>query len=236
MSSLIKRSCMLLLALPLVAVADPVTVTTRSTGTQITNESSLGTTNSMLNVLGLNPLTSTAPLPYELTLTSTFDTDAMPSPESYWAQAYADVVIDFRIGTQAYHYAGPANSVAHLAAQSADVAEYSHTIWLDTPNYRYGFVQDMRGTPGSLGRFNPLAPLDVDESELTNFSAHLFFNLFAEPIDFNLGLTSSTMSVQVAAAVPEPASFALLAAGLATLALPGLLSRRTRRMRPKGAC
>jgi hypothetical protein len=96
---------MLLLALPLVAVADPVTVTTRSTGTQITNESSLGTTNSMLNVLGLNPLTSTAPLPYELTLTSTFDTDAMPSPESFWAQAYADVVIDFRIGTQAYHYA-----------------------------------------------------------------------------------------------------------------------------------
>jgi hypothetical protein len=87
-----------------------------------------------------------------------------------------------------------------------------------------------------LGRFNPLAPLDVDESELTNFSAHLFFNLFAEPIDFNLGLTSSTMSVQVAAAVPEPASFALLAAGLATLALPGLLSRRTQQTRSKGKC
>jgi hypothetical protein len=231
MPILIKPCCTLLLALPLVAIADPVTVTTRSTGTHITNDSSLGGTNSMLNVLALDPLTSTAPLPYELTLTSTFDTDTMPSPESFWAQAYADVVIDFRIGTQAYHYAGPANSIAHLAAQSANVEEYSHTIWLETPNYYYGFTHDMLAPSGSLGQYNPLAPLDVDESDLTNFSAHLYFNLKAEPISFGLDPVSSTMSVQVAAAVPEPASVALLAAGLATLALPRLLSRRARRLR-----
>jgi hypothetical protein len=159
MSFLIKRSCVLLLALPLLAVADPVTVTTHSTGTHSTTDSSLGTTNSMLTVLGLDPLTSTAPLPYALTLTSTFDTDALPSAESFWAQANGNVVIDFRIGSQAYHYGGPATSLAHLAAQSANVEEYSHTIFLDTPNYRYGFVHELLGPSGSMGKYNPLAPL-----------------------------------------------------------------------------
>jgi hypothetical protein len=43
------------------------------------------------------------------------------------------------------------------------------------------------------------------------------------------------MSVHVAA-VPEPGSFGLLAAGLATLALPRLLSRRARRTRPNARC
>lgn len=227
MSFLIKRTCMLLLALPLVALADPVTVTTHSTGINSTNQSSLGATNVLLNVLGLEPLTSNAPLPYELTLTSAFDTDTLPSPESFSAQAYGDVVIDFRLGTQVYHYAGPANSQAHLAAQSAAVEEYSHTIFFVTPNYGYGFAHDLQGPPGSLGQFNPLAPLDVDESKLTNYSAHLFFTLFAEPISYSVDPTSSTMSVHVAA-IPEPASFVLLAAGVATLALPRLLSRRAR--------
>jgi hypothetical protein len=68
-------------------------------------------------------------------------------------------VIDFRIGSQAYHYAGPATSLAHLAAQSANVEEYSHTIFLDTPNCRYGFVYELLGPSGSMGKYNPLAAL-----------------------------------------------------------------------------
>lgn len=128
MSIPIKRSCALLLAFPLIAVAAPVAVTTHSTGVHRTNDYSLGATDSLLNVLGLDPLTSTAPVPYALTLTSTFDTDALPSPESFLAQADGDVVIDFRIGSQAYHYAGPANSTAYLAAQSANVEEYSPAV------------------------------------------------------------------------------------------------------------
>lgn len=229
MSFLVKRSCMLLLALPLLAVAAPVAVTTHSTGIHATNADSLGTTNSMLNVLGLEPLPSTAPLPYALTLTSTFDTEIMPSPESFWAQAIGDVVIDFRIGTQAYHHAGPANSISHLAAQSVNVEEYSHTIWLETPNYYYVFGHAMSGPAGSMGKFNPLAPLDVDDSTLTQYSAYLYFNLKAEPISFGMNPVSSTMSLHVAA-VPEPGSFALLAAGLGTLILAGVLPRRIRRL------
>jgi hypothetical protein len=230
MSFPIKRTCLLLLALPLLAVADPVSVTTHSTGIHNTTGSTLGTTNSMLAVLGLDPLTSTAPLPYALTLTSTFDTDSLPNPETFLAQAKGDVVIDFRLGPQVVHYAGPAISIARLAAQSPYVEEFSHTIFLDTPNYRYGFVHDLLAPSGTLSQTKPLAPFDVDESALTSFSAGFFFNLFAEPIDFSVTSTSTTMSVHVSA-VPEPASFALLAAGLATLALPWLLSGRARRMR-----
>ena len=235
MSVLVKRSCMLLIALPLLAAAVRVAVMTHSTRIHGTNADSLGTTNSMLNVLGLEPLTSTAPLPYELTLMSTFDTGAMPSPESFWAQAIGDVVIDFRIGMQAYHYAGPANSISHLAAQSVNVEEYSHTIWLETPNYYHGFGHAMFGPAGSMGEFNPLAPLDVDDSTLTQFSAYLYFNLKAEPISFSVSPVSSTMSVHVAA-VPEPTPFALLAAGLGTLTLARVLPRRTRRLYTHERC
>jgi hypothetical protein len=235
MSLLIKRSCALLLALPLVAVADPVTVTTHSTGFQSTTDASLGNANSMLNVLGLEPLVPGAPVPYDLTLTSTFDTNTLPSPESFWAYAVGNVVIDFHIGTQTYHYSGAANSTAHLAGQSANVEEYGHTIGFETPNYFYGFAHEMTGPTGSMGQFNPLAPLDVDESKLTSYAAHISFNLKAEPISFSMDPTTSTMSVHVAA-VPEPGSFGLLAAGLATLALPRLLSRRVRRTRLNARC
>ncbi|ALK98135.1 hypothetical protein AB595_17910 [Massilia sp. WF1] len=56
-------------------------------------------------------------------------------------------MIAFETGTQVYHYAGPANSIAHLAA------------W---------------------------------------FSAHLYFNLNAEPITSGLHPPSPTMSVHLA--------------------------------------
>jgi hypothetical protein len=235
MSSMIRRFCTLLLALPLVAVADPVTVTTHSTGVQNTNDASLAGANSMLNVLGLDPLVPGAPVPYDLTLTSTFDTNSMPSPESFWAYANGNVVIDFHIGAQTYHYAGAANSSAHLAGQSANVEEYGHTISLEAPNYFYGFAHEMTGPTGSMGQFNPLAPLDVDESKLTNYSAHIGFSLKTEPISFSMDPTTSTMTVHVAA-VPEPASYALLAAGLAMFALPRLRARRARRRYANGTC
>ena len=233
MSFLRKCSGMLLLALPLAAVAVPVTVTTHSTGIHQVNDASIGATYSLLNVLGLEPPTSAARLPYALTLESTFDTDIMARPGSFQGQAYDDVVIDFRIGTQAYHYAGPAYSMAHLGFQSANVEELGHTIFIDTPNYRYGFVHELLGAPGSLREYDPQAPFDIDESRLTHFSAHLFFNLFAEPISFSVDPVSATMSVHMTP-VPEPASFALLAAGLATLTW--LHAKRRGRSRASRRC
>jgi hypothetical protein len=219
MPLLIRRTCIFLLALPLAALADPVTVTTHSSGTIIVNDSSIGEAGSVLIVLGLNPLTNTAPLPYELTLTSTFDTDTMVPPDGFWAHDYGgDVVIDFHIGTQVYHYAGPANSTVNLTAQSANVEEYSQLVWFDTPYYSFGFYHQLLGPPGSMGFYKPLNPLYADENDGLSGRTMIYLDPYATDVQdvFSIQAGGPVISVNVAA-VPEPAPFALLAAGLLTL-------------------
>jgi hypothetical protein len=221
MFTAINRSCVLLLAVPIVALAKPVAVTTHSAGTIVLNSVSLGQASSVMNVLGLNPLTTTGPVPYELTLHSGFDTDTMIRPDDFWAHDYGgDVVIDYRIGTQVYHYAGRANSTVNLYAQSANVEEYGHRIWLDTPNYSLGFYHSLLGPSGSMGIDNPLAPLDADERDGVSGSAGVHFSPYAPDAPSDLGMSGGgpTISVHVAV-VPEPATFVLFMSGLLTLGL-----------------
>jgi hypothetical protein len=221
MSILIRFLSILLLALPLSASAELVTVTTRSTGLANPNDA-------VLTNLGLNPVGMTGPQAYELTLRSTFDTATVP-PESFWAYSYGkDVEIDFRFGAQVYHYAGPADSIANLSAQSANVEEYGHRIAFYEPNYSYGFFNEIHGPTGSLGQFNPLAPLAADDSDgLTGYATA---NLVPPPDVYDvfvIGGRTSTISVQVSP-VPEPAPFAMLGIGILALGL----MRRTGRVSP----
>lgn len=208
-----------LLALPVAALADPVTVTTHSTGTTIAD-------NTILSALGLSSVTTTVPLPYKLTLSSTFDPDSSPSTSDFWAFDYGgEVVLDFRIGSQVYHHDGTANSSANRPPQSSNWDSYDHHIWFDTEgpptaNYTVHFYNTLYGLPGSMGLAGPLTPLDADESEgvYGRYTINMHPSNPDVDLSWNMGGDTATSSVHVAV-VPEPATSALLAAGLLTLGL-----------------
>jgi hypothetical protein len=216
MPILTKSACTLLLALPFAVLANQVNVTTHSIGTSNVD-------NTVLSALGLNSVTSTAPLPYELTLSSTFDPETNP-PTPAWAYDYGgEVLIDFRIGSQVYHYDATANSAANRQNGSFD--RYEHRIWFDTPgpptsNYSVYFSHTLAGLPGSMGPSGPLAPLDDGESK----SVYGYYTITAYPsnpdvpLSWQMASHDATLSIHVAA-VPEPAPFALLSVGLLTLGL-----------------
>lgn len=222
----IKRILLLLLAAPLALMAAPVTVTTHSAGIIDLNSVSLGYAYSVMNVLGLEPPTTTGPLPYELTIEANFDTDTMVSPQAFWAYSYGgDVAVAFKIGTQAYHFAGPGNSTVNLYDQSVYVADYGHSVWFETPDDIYGFYHHLLGPPASLGIFNPLAALYADQNDGVSGSATIFLDPQANDVQdvFSIQGSGPVMSVHVAP-IPEPAPFAMLAAGLVML---GLLRRHS---------
>ncbi|WP_020653189.1 PEP-CTERM sorting domain-containing protein [Massilia niastensis] len=220
MSILIRRSCMILLALPVAALADPVAVTTHSTGTSTVD-------NTILSALGLNSVATTAPLPYELTLRSTFDPGSDPLWPPGWAYDFdSEVVIDFRIGSQVYHYDGTANSSVNRVSVSI-FDSYEHNIWFTTAgppdaNYTVHFHNRLYDLPGSMGLGGPLTPFDANESSGENVFGYYTINATPSnpdvPLSWSMQGPPATLSVHVAV-VPEPASFVLLAAGLLTLGL-----------------
>lgn len=221
MLTMIKRSFILSLAAPMAVLAAPVTVTTHSAGIIDLNSVSLGYAYSVMNVLGLEPPTTTGPLPYELTIQANFDTDTMVSPEAFWAYSYgAGVVVDFTIGAQAYHFAGPGNSTVNLYEQSVYVSDYGHSVWFETPGYRYGFYHQLLGPPAKMGSFNPLAALYADQDDGVYGSATIFLDPAATDVQdvFSIQGGGAVMSVDVAP-IPEPASFAMMAIGVLTLSL-----------------
>src|SRR5438874_1098293 len=96
----VKHGCVLLFALPVVALASPVTVTSHATGL-ITIEPEV------MQALGAYDFQGTGPLPYELTLTSTYDPGGpLPDRGMDASTGPIDVTIDFHVGDFAYHHAG----------------------------------------------------------------------------------------------------------------------------------
>ncbi|MBQ5948492.1 PEP-CTERM sorting domain-containing protein [Massilia sp. ST3] len=216
MSILIKRLCMLSSVLPAMVLADPVAVTTHAAGT-----SSVDST--ILFALGLDNGGGTALRPFELTLTSTFAPDSL---SSNWAfNDGGPATIAFRIGDQAYRYEGAAHSAVNRYDQSAGFDAYTHAVWFTTPgpldaSYIVRFSNTLYYLPDNPQATGPLSPFQAATGDGADgyYTIDAFPGYPDVPLHWQMSSTDAALSVQVAV-VPEPASCALLAAGLLTLGL-----------------
>ena len=218
MSILTRAAFVLCLGFAGMAVADPVTVTTRSTGTMPPDDM-------VMMALGLTPVAASAPLPYALTLSSSFDSDD-PWARDYGMSYGGEVVVDFLIGDQTYHYTGSANSKVERTSVSI-FDSYEHRARFDiagAPNagFTVQFYNDLYYLPGSSGATGPLTPFDASEKSGKDVFGHSAVNMYPDnpdvPLSWAMDATVATVSVHVAV-VPETAQLSLLAAGLFTLVL-----------------
>lgn len=215
----IKHACLFLLAVPAAALAEPITVTTHSTGMASLNPT-------VLYALGWDLPSERLEEPYALTMSTTFDwTGPLPAREEWASQVDGQVEIDLRIGDFRYRYAGAEWSNAILyTPYSVGGDAYQHETWVNpTPDvygYSFNFTQVFLGPAGSMGPGGALAP-GVLEGAAPGGFFHLtaYYSNDEYTFAFPMSGDVATFSVQVSSPVPEPASFALLAAGLATLGL-----------------
>lgn len=207
------------------AMAEPVTVVTRSTGTTYVDPAALD---------ALQPghgIPYAPPLAYELTLSSTFDWSG-PLPErGEWAsQVDSETLIDFRVGDLHWQYAGTASGSAVLYTPfSSDVDGYQHQIWLDPSDSPHGYLMKFEhfliAPTGSLGPGGPLTQLVVDGAGMqARFAFTAYRSIpeytFAYPMDDD----ADTFFLSVLSPVPEPAARVMLVAGV----LAGMLALRRR--------
>lgn len=220
MPSLIERSCLLLLALPALAVADPFTVVTHSTGIASVNPT-------VLYALGQDESPAEYELPYELTLTSTFDwNDPLPARDDSASQYDAEVTVDFRMGDLDYHYAGRGWSTVSLYTPSSLGGDaYWHETWI-VPNpgsygYSFNVEQALRGPAGSMGPGGALTPGIIESGGSADGYVGITAYYSNDEYTFLFPMSGevASFSVQVTSPVPEPASFGLLAVGMLILGL-----------------
>ena len=220
MHKLIQHGCLLLCALPVAASADPVTVVTRSTGTVSVNPT-------VLSALGWDYTGNENELPYTLRLSSTYDwTGPLPARDD-WASGYDNqVVVDLRIGSYDYHYAGTewSNTILFTSYVLGDDG-YEHEVWTnpnpDAYGYSFNFTHAFFGPAGSMGPGGALTPRLIEQSASNRgfLDVTAYYSNDEYTFSFPLSGAVDSFSVEVTSPVPEPAPFALLAAGVLTLGL-----------------
>jgi MYXO-CTERM domain-containing protein len=216
MASLSKRYLMSLLALPLVAVADPIAVTSRSSGLMAPNPITVFR-------LGIElPDDLGEKLPYQLTISSTFDTDTALYSRGIEAWNFdSEVSISLSLGTKTYHYDGTGTTALSLFAASDGTEGEEHEISFvppESPSHTVWVSNYLSGLAPSAGLWAPrYVHLGADGGALTRFDT--LPNDPEVPGYLSVSTNADTMSLQLVSAVPEPGSAGMLAAGVFTLGL-----------------
>jgi hypothetical protein len=208
-----KRACLLLLAAPALALADPIVVTTRSAGTT-------EMVNADLKVV-----------PYEITITSTFDSAKVCEfdvPEStgidHRLQTTAQIpyAIELTLGGEKFHYEGMGNGfLFYTVPDTAGMVErFKHEISVDWPGGGYSrYSVTGKGPIGSFGERGLLATRNIEGSAEMSSGFDMSWSGGVGGINFTFGDGgASSFSLQVSP-VPEPASYALLVGGMLVLGL-----------------
>jgi hypothetical protein len=227
MPSLLKRYLMPLLVLPVVALADPVDVISRSSGMMVPNPVTQNRFDMEL------PGYSEGTLPYQLTISSTFDPDTALYSRGIEAWNFDSVVsISLVLGTATYHYAGTGTTFLRLFAAADGAEGEEHQISFvppESPSDTVWVAHYLNGLAPATGLW---APRDVhvgpDGSGITEFST--IPNNPDAPGYFSTSTHAGAMSLQLVSAVPEPGAPDMLAAGVITLGLWRAYRRRPGRL------
>jgi hypothetical protein len=208
MSKLARMFALLLLSLPIAALAEPVRVTTQSSGHMFPNPR-------FFALVGLDTPEDTSALPYDLTMNSIFDSSTGPY------SAAVDVTLN--IGTMSFQYSGDGLS----SIGTGDFGFY-HDVFFSQPGVLQATVS-MRQTADVAGvdfpARPPLTPRDLNN--LGPEAAHASVYMYAthnDPefpfLEFpEMEATAESYSLHIVSAVPEPRSYGMLLSGMLTLGL-----------------
>ena len=145
---------------------------------------------------------------------STFDPVAdLPGRGEWVTDQSSQVLVEFKIGSMTYHYTGSGSTSANVYTPFDTGDAYQHEVRLDN----LYFWQTGYAPTGTLGPGGALTMRDVGGITSSVFGINAYPSNPDAPGFWPMGGKATSFSVQVMSAVPEPASYALLAAGIFVL-------------------
>lgn len=158
-------------------------------------------------------------MPFDLTLSALIDPDAVSElGDGSQVLARADVAVTLAMGGTTSRFSDPGATVRLLS----DPAGYRMEVTFGIDLVIASFTTWMQGPAGSFSGL-ALAPQEVVQGPgMTSRTTIMTYPPHPDiPYSWTTGSPGSAASLSIVSAVPEPANIAMLAAGLAALALVG---------------